>query len=202
MWGIMKIIASVLLSLLFASGAAAQDFPSASLTRGTWELGAFAGGGIGIGKSDNTQFFIAGGRVGRVLTGDHLSGWARGNFEWAMDVMPAFIVFPPVSAVYGGSFKPVIWQWNFTSGKKIAPYVAIHGAAVFTRSNIPPGDTSVVNFTTQGVFGVHIFTRQSRALQLESAFGHLSSASIGNHNPGYNAFFTLNIGYTWYKTAK
>jgi lipid A 3-O-deacylase len=200
--GDMKIIVSVFLSLLFASAAAAQDLPSTSLTRGTWDLGAFAGGGTGLGKSDDTQFFIAGGRVGRVLTGEHFSGWARGNFEWAIDLMPAYIVFPPTSAVYGGSFKPVIWQWNFTGGKKISPYAAVAGGVVFSRRNIPPGDTSTVNFTTQGVFGVHIFTRQSRALQLESAFGHLSSASLGNHNPGYNAFFTFTIGYTWYKTAR
>ena len=197
----MKIMASVLLSLLIVSAASAQDLPSTSLTRGTWDLGAFAGGGTGLGKSDDTQFFIAGGRVGRVLTGEHFSGWARGNFEWAIDLMPVYVVLPPNGAVYGGSFKPVIWLWNFTGGKKISPYVAAAGGVVFSRSNIPPGDTSTVNFTTQGVFGVHIFTRRSRALQLEGAFGHLSSASLGNHNPGYNAFFTFTIGYTWYKTA-
>jgi lipid A 3-O-deacylase len=198
----MKIIAGLFLALLLATVATAQDLPSTSLTRGTWDLGAFAGGGDGIGKSDNTQFFIVGGRVGRILTGEHLSGWARGNFEWAVDLMPVYVVFPPLNAVYGGSFKPVVWQWNFTSAKKISPYVALAGGVVFNRSNIPPGDTSYVNFTTQGVFGVHLFTRQSRALQLESAFGHLSSASLGNHNPGYNAFFTLTVGYTWYKTRK
>jgi lipid A 3-O-deacylase len=197
----MKIILSVLVGLLLAAAAAAQDLPSSSLTRGTWDLGLFASGGTGLGKSDDTQFFNAGGRVGRVFTGEHLSGWARGNFEWAIDLMPAYIVFPPANAVYGGSFKPVIWQWNFTGGKKIAPYVAAAGGVVFSRSNVPPGDTSTVNFTTQGVIGAHIFTRESRALQLEGAFGHLSSASLGNHNPGYNAFFTFTIGYTWYKTA-
>jgi lipid A 3-O-deacylase len=198
----MKIIAGMFLALLLASAVRGQDLPSSSLTRGTWELGAFAGGGTGLGKSDNTQFFFAGGRVGRILTGDHLSGWARGNFEWAIDVMPIYAVFPPLSGVYGGSFKPAIWQWNFTSGKTFAPYIAAAGGVVFSRSNIPPGDTSYVNFTSQGVFGVHIFTRPGRALQLEGDFGHFSSASLGNHNPGYNAFFTGSIGYTWYKTKK
>jgi lipid A 3-O-deacylase len=198
----MKIIAGTILALLLASAVQAQDLPSSSLTRGTWELGAFAGGGTGLGKSDNTQFFFAGGRVGRVLTHDHLSGWARGNFEWAVDMMPLYAVLPPGSAVYGGSFKPAIWQWNFTSGKTISPYIAAAGGVVFSRSNIPPGDTSYVNFTPQGVIGMHIFTRESRALQLEASFGHLSSASLGNHNPGYNATFLFSIGYSWYKTAK
>jgi lipid A 3-O-deacylase len=198
----MKIIAGMFLALLLAVGVRAQDLPSSSLTRGTWEFGLFAGGGTGLGKSDNTQFFFAGGRVGRILTHDHLSGWARGNFEWAIDMMPVYTVFPPQSAVYGGSFKPAIWQWNFTGGKTIAPYIAAAGGVVFSRSNIPPGDTSWVNFTPQGVFGVHIFTRPGRALQLESSFGHLSSASLGNHNPGYNGTFLFSIGYSWYKTAK
>lgn len=198
----MKIFLSMFLTLLFAFAAAAQDLPSTSLTRGTWEFGAFAGGGTGLGKSDNTQFFFAGGRVGRVLTHDHLSGWMRGNFEWAVDMMPLYAVFPPQSAVYGGSFKPAIWQWNFTSGKTFAPYVAAAGGVVFSHSNIPPGDTSYINFTSQGVFGVHIFTRPGRALQLEGAFGHLSSASLGNHNPGYNATFLFSIGYSWFKKAK
>jgi lipid A 3-O-deacylase len=198
----MKIFLSMFLTLLFAFAAAAQDLPSTSLTRGTWEFGAFAGGGTGLGKSDNTQFFFAGGRVGRVLTHDHLSGWMRGNFEWAVDMMPLYAVFPPQSAVYGGSFKPAIWQWNFTSGKTFAPYVAAAGGVVFSHSNIPPGDTSYINFTSQGVFGVHIFTRPGRALQFEGAFGHLSSASLGNHNPGYNATFLFSIGYSWFKKAK
>jgi hypothetical protein len=196
----MKILASVLLGLFLAAAAAAQDLPSTSLTRGTWDLGAFAGGGMGIGKSDDTQFLIVGARVGRIIISEHLSGWARGNFEWAVDLMPVYVVFPPGTAVYGGSFKPVVWQWNFTGGKNIAPYVALAGGIVFTRSNVPPGNTSPVNFTTQGLFGVHLFTRKSRAIQIESAFGHLSNASLGDHNPGYNAFFTVTVGYTWYKT--
>jgi lipid A 3-O-deacylase len=198
----MKIFLGMFLTLLFASAGAAQDLPSTSLTRGTWEFGAFAGGGTGLGKSDNTQFFFAGGRVGRILTHDHLSGWMRGNFEWAVDIMPLYVVFPPQNAVYGGGIKPAIWQWNFTSGKTLAPYVAAAGGVVFSRGNIPPGDTSYVNFTSQGVFGVHIFTRPGRALQLEGAVGHLSSASLGNHNPGYNATFLFSIGYSWFKTAK
>jgi len=188
--------------LLCATTAVAQDLPSTSLTRGTWDLGLFAGGGTGLGKSDNTQFFLAGGRGGLILTGEHLSGWARGNFEWAVDVMPLYAVLPPGSAVYGGSFKPAIWLWNFTSGEKIAPYFGLAGGVVFSNHNVPPGNTSWVNFTPQCVFGVHIFTRQSRALQLETSWGHLSSASLGTHNPGYNATFLFTIGYSWYKTRK
>jgi lipid A 3-O-deacylase len=195
-------ISMFLLITLLAPAAAAQDEPSQSLTRGTWELGLFSGGGIGLDKSDNTQFMYAGGRAGLVLAGEHLSGVFRGNFEWAVDVMPMYTVFPPNSAVYGGSFKPVIWQWNFTRGKKIAPYVAAAGGIVFSRDDIPPGNTSPVNFTSQFVTGAHFFVKPGRAFFFEDAVGHLSSASLGRHNPGYNGLIVFTVGYSWYKGRK
>lgn len=198
----MKIAGAMFLALFLSAAVSAQDLPAKSLTPGTWELGAFGGGGTGVGHSDNTQFFLVGGRIGCVLTKEFLSGWARGNFEWAADVMPLYTVFTPSRAVYGGSIKPVILQWNFTRGKKIAPYIQAAGGVLFSTDNIPPGPTSYVNFTPQGVVGVHIFTRQGRALQLEGAIVHHSSASLGNQNPGYNAAFFFTVGYTWYKTAR
>lgn len=195
----MKILSGMLFVLLLCGSVAAQDLPSKSLSRGTWELGLFSGGGTGLNHSDDTKFFYAGGRVGRVLTREHLSGWMRGNFEWAADFMPAYVVFTPGKAVYGGSFKPVICQWNFTQGKKIAPYFAIAGGILFSSDNVPPGNTSYVNFTPQGVFGAHIFLKRGRALLLEGAIVHHSNASLGTLNPGYNAALFFTIGYSWFK---
>jgi lipid A 3-O-deacylase len=205
--GTVKFISGMILALFLSGAAAAQDTKSEdwvkkSLTPGTWEFGVFAGGGTGLGHADNTQFLVAGGRIGCVLTGEHFSGWPRGNFEWAADLMPAYIVFPPNSAVYGGSFKPVILQWNFTGKKKVAPYFAAAGGVLFSTQNIPPGNTSYVNFTPQAVIGMHIFTRPGRALQLEGEFVHHSNASLGAQNPGYNISFFFTVGYTWYKVAK
>ncbi|HWZ54389.1 MAG TPA: acyloxyacyl hydrolase [Candidatus Acidoferrales bacterium] len=198
----MKTLFVAIFTLFIASAAAAQDLPSKTLTRGTWELGAFAGGGEGFGKSDNTQFLIAGGRGGLVLTKEFMPGILRGNFEWAVDVMPVYIVFPPNSGVYGGSIKPVIWKWNFTHWQKVAPYFAAAGGILFTRQNIPPGDTSQVNFTPQADFGVHIFLREGRAITLEMDAVHHSNASLGNQNPGYNGSYFFTVGYTWFKTHK
>ena len=71
-------------ALLLASPVAcAQGLPSQSLARGTWEFEPFIGGGTGILRSSNTQFLIAGARVGKILTGEHLRGWARGT-SWQM----------------------------------------------------------------------------------------------------------------------
>ncbi|HXW55396.1 MAG TPA: acyloxyacyl hydrolase [Candidatus Cybelea sp.] len=196
-------IASLIAALLFfAAAAAAQDRLTDSLTTGAWELGPLVGGGSGLGKSSNTQFFYAGGRVGRIFTGQHLPWLLRGNFEWAVDAMPVYTFFTPSGTVYGGSFKPVIWQWNFTRGQKFAPYVAAAGGIVFTTNNIPPGNTSYVNFTPQFVVGTHLFTRPRRAVFFEGSLAHLSSASLGRHNPGYNVSLLFTVGYSWFKPWK
>jgi lipid A 3-O-deacylase len=188
--------------LLVTAAAAAQERFSDSLSVGTWELAPLVGAGSGLGKSANTQFFYAGGRVGRIFTGEHLPWFLRGDFEWAVDAMPVYTFFTPSGTVYGGSFKPVIWQWNFTRGQKFAPYVAAAGGIVFTTKNIPPGNTSYVNFTPQFVVGTHLFTRPRRAVFLEGSLAHLSSASLGRHNPGYNVSLLFTVGYSWLKPRK
>jgi lipid A 3-O-deacylase len=180
------------------SSPASQDFREQSLVKGAWELGVLAGGGTGLGKSDGTQFFYAGGRVGYILTGEHLPGLLRGNFEWAVDILPLYpVLTPDGGAIYGASIKPAIWEWNFTSFKKFAPYVAAAGGVVFSKSNVPPGDTSKVNFTPQFVVGTHYFYRRRHALFFEGSLGHLSSASLGPHNPGYNVTLVFTGGLSW-----
>src|SRR5690348_18364575 len=78
-----KIICTSMVLLLSALGAVAQGLPSQSLTKGSWELQPFIGGGSGLGKSSNTQFLIAGARVGRIMTSEHFHNLFRGNFELA-----------------------------------------------------------------------------------------------------------------------
>jgi len=212
----MKWIAAFFCSLIFAGAVAAQDAPptatsapgapaaqdwvAQSMTKHAWELGVVAGGGTGLGKSDGTQFAFGGGRGGWILTANHLPGILRGNFEWAVGVLPLYaVLLPGGGGVYGASVRPAIWQWNFTSWQKCAPYVAIVGGTVFTTSNVPPGNTAAVNFTEGLAFGSYMFVKPRRAFSAEATFGHLSNASIGRHNPGYNATFIFTVGYSWYK---
>jgi lipid A 3-O-deacylase len=176
-----------------------DDYVHSSLKFKAINLGILGGGGTGLGKSDNTQFAYMGGRAGIVLTNDHLPGLLRGNFEWDVDVLPLYAVLPPNGGVYGGSIRPLIWKWNFTSGRKIAPYVAAEGGIVFTRSNVPPGDTSQINFTPGVAFGANFFLKNRRSFFLEGNVGHLSSASLGDHNPGYNVTFMISGGFSFFK---
>ena len=192
-------LGAVVAFLFVSFSAYAQGLPSQSLTRGTWEIEPFVGGGTGLLHASTTQFIIAGARVGRVLTGEHLHGWARGNFELAADFMPLYLVMQSGGTVYGASFKPVIFKWNFTSNHKIAPYALIAGGVLFTSSNVPAGNTSYVNFTPQGALGFHVFTRPKRAWDFEIQFVHHSNASLGTFNPGLNASVLFTIGYNWFK---
>ena len=203
----MRIIAGMFLALMMCGAAGAQqgageDLLSTSLAKRAWELSLLGGGGTGLGAADNAQFAYAGGRIGVVLTGEHFSGWRRGRFEWAADVLPVYEVLTPKQNVYGVSVKPVIWQWNFTSGRRIAPYIAVAGGLLFTTQNVPPGNTSWVNFTPQGAFGAHIFLRRQRAVLIEGSVVHHSNASLGTLNPGYNASLFFTVGYSWFRGGK
>jgi lipid A 3-O-deacylase len=177
----------------------AQSLPAQSLTRGAWELQPSVGGGTGLGHSDTTQFLFAGGRVGKIITADHLHGWIRGNFELAADFMPLYLVMQPAGAVYGGSFTPVIFQWNFTGTRTIEPYAYVTGGVLFTTSNVPPGNTSDVNFTPQGALGFRFFRRPRRAWVFEIRAVHISNASLGHLNPGFNGSLMFSFGYSWFK---
>jgi hypothetical protein len=47
---------------------------------------------------------------------------------------------------------------------------------------------------------MHIFLKPGRALTWTLRAVHISSASLGNHNPGVNASVQASLGYTWFKT--
>lgn len=203
----MKLIAALLLSLLVPLTTPAQDAasfgsPEQILTKGTWEMGVLGGGGTGLEAADNTRFVFAGARVGRILTSDHFTGWLRGNFEWAVDLLPAYTVLTPGGAVYGGSFKPAIWKWNFTSGKTYAPYATIAGGILFSTQNLPPGNTSWVNFSPQASLGTFRFFKSGAAFFWEGSYVHHSNARLGRQNPGYNASLFFTVGYDWFRGSK
>ncbi len=197
--------AVLLLLLLCAAVAAAQsqtpvktdNLPSASLKKGTWDIGVWTGGGTALtGSFSNTRAWNAGVRIGNVLTGEHGSGRLRGNLEWAADIIPAYVIFQNTT-VYGAGFTPVLLKWNFTSGRKVAPFIEAGVGMLFTRTQVPPG-TSTTNFTPQVGFGLHVFTREKRAVTFTGKYVHISNAGLSTPNQGINTMqFTL--GYHWFK---
>lgn len=116
--------------------------------------------------------------------------------------MPMYTTFTPHGAVYGGSLKPVMLRWNFTRGGKVVPYVAAAGGIVFSTANIPPGNTSSVDFTPRAEFGADIFIKRGSTPLLEGAVVHHSNDDLGTRNPGYDAALFFTIGYSWFKNPR
>ncbi len=118
----------------------------------------------------------------------------------------------------GGTFSgvtvtPIILRWNFARKGKFVPWAQAAGGLLWTNhkypafgstspsliANGPNGDASVFNFTPQGGIGVHYFLRPNRSLDLGANGVHISSASLGDRNPGVNASVQFSVGYSWWK---
>ena len=115
----------------------------------------------------------------------------------------------------GVSLTPVILRWNFlTRSRHFQPWFQGAGGLIYTTHKYPPniqstppvngvpgidGGTCVWNFTPQGGFGAHYFIHPKRSIDLGVNAVHISSASLGDRNPGVNASIQFQVGYTFWK---
>jgi lipid A 3-O-deacylase len=170
--------------LMFASSACtllAQDGPQ----QGGREVQIWTGGGHGTnGSQSGDGVFNIGARYGRILMDAHGPGFLRGRFEYAVDVVPLFVVTQSTNTAYGFGVNPFALKWNFSSHAIAVPYIDIGGGALFTNLKVPEG-TSHVNFTPSGAFGVH-FLRSKYNWSAEVRYMHISNAGISRPNPGVN----------------
>ena len=114
---------------------------------------------------------------------------------------------------HGVTVTPIILRWNFARHGKLVPWAQAAGGLLWTNhkypsygdttanlnTNGPNGETSVWNFTPQGGIGLHYFLRPNRSLDFSANGEHISSASLGDRNPGVNASVQFQVGYTWWK---
>jgi len=160
---------------------------------GGHELQIWTGGGHGLnGSTSDTGVWNVGARYGWILTAPHGPGFLRGQFEYAVDVVPVFVVVQKFDTAYGFGLNPFALKWNFTKARKVVPYFELGGGTLFTNYYVPPG-TSRVNFTSSGALGLH-FLRSKYNLSAELRFMHISNASLANLNPGINTL-QLRIGF-------
>jgi lipid A 3-O-deacylase len=167
--------------LLFVSLAAlAQERPVA----GNNELGVFVSGGHGTtGATSGTAILSFGLRYGWVLTNSHGPGPLRGRFEYAVDAVPATLVFQR-NNTFGTGINPVVLKWNFERHGRWAPYMEIDGGLLFTTDQVPPG-TSNVNFTPGAAVGVQFFGHHWNPM-IGVRYMHISNAGLSEPNPGIN----------------
>ena len=178
-------LAAVVLCLSIC--VAAQAAPADAIRKGAWELGVFTGGGPAVpGGTPSTNVWNAGVRVGYMLS-DH--------FEWAADLMPAYVVFQPSQHAYGAGLTPLLLKYNFTGGRSVVPYLEVGGGLLFTNHDVPLG-TNQVNFTPQAALGIQVFRRGNRSLNLAARYVHISNAGLSDPNPGINTV-QFTVGYHW-----
>ena len=114
----------------------------------------------------------------------------------------------------GSSITPIMLRYNFTHGKRFMPWIQAAGGVVWTNHKYPAvgnldptdptqtgpaADTSVWNFTPQGGIGAHYFVKPKRSVDVSINGVHVSSASLGDKNPGVNASVQVSVGYSWWK---
>lgn len=132
------------------------------------------------------------------------------DFLYPCPTGTCYFVGPEGGGTYHGvSITPVILRWNFlTHSGRFQPWFQGAGGLIYTTHKFPPdqlvphgtpGGTSVFNFSPQGGAGVHYFIRPKRSIDVELNAVHISSASLGDRNPGVNASLQLQFGYTFWK---
>src|SRR5579864_818407 len=146
------------------------------------------------GGRGNTGIWNAGLRYGWVLTYPHGPGFLNGRFEYAIDAVPAYLIFQPTGTAYGVGLNPLNLKWNFTQRSgRFAPYLELSGGTLFTTSKVPPR-TSAINFTSGAALGTHLLGKEY-AWSIEARYLHISNAGLGDLNPGVNTFeVRLGIG--------
>lgn len=107
----------------------------------------------------------------------------------------------------GASLTPIILRWDFKPHGRFAPYFQGAGGLIYTTHKFPPdqlvvhgtpGGTSVWNFSPQGGVGFQYFLSPRRSIMFSANAIHISSASLGDKNPGVNASVQFQIGYTFW----
>jgi hypothetical protein len=161
---------------------------------GDHELQAWTAGGHGTnGVTQHTGIWTAGVRYGWILTNLHGPGFLSGRFEYAVDALPAFIVFQPTGTAYGAAVDPLVLLWDFKTRGRIVPYAELSGGALFTNTQVPAG-ISRVNFTSSGGLGLH-FLAGKLNWSADIRFMHISDSGLTAVNPGINTVqLRLGIG--------
>jgi lipid A 3-O-deacylase len=209
------------------SAPAAATAPTPFAQR-PWEIGPVIQSGFGTNDRLSFHFFMAGVHVGKVLTDPHLPGILRGQFEFAGEFFPFWQSYTPaphlqpvtestngVPVTYylpfgGGTFTgitltPIILRWDFMGRGRFKPWAQGAGGILWTNHKYPPdfyapyGGTSVWNFTPQFGVGFNYFVKPKRSISFAANAVHISSASLGDHNPGVNASVQFEVGYNWWK---
>ncbi len=204
-----------------AQSAASSDPVHSVMQNKPWDRGTFIDGGFGTTGETSDHFLNAGFRLGKVLTSTAGPGILRGQFEYAIQLIPYWQSFTPKTTYFltsgnppqtrqvttggtytGLSITPILLRWDLVRWKRVMPWLQGGGGLIWTNHKYPPNGprgTSVWNFEPQFGVGIHYFVKPRQSITFGANAVHISNASLGDANPGVNATVQLQIGYTWWK---
>ena len=119
----------------------------------------------------------------------------RGQFEYAVDAVPVFVIFQKTSTAYGVAANPFVLVWNFDARGRFVPYVDLDGGVLFTNTQVPAG-TSRINFTPSAALGVRYLAKKL-TWTADVRLVHISNAGLNAINPGINTV-QLRVGVGWF----
>ena len=112
----------------------------------------------------------------------------------------------PSTTAYAFGVTPVGFQLNFRSKKKIQPFISANAGLLIFNKTIPDDRSPLfpnrngkkLNYTLAGGGGLEYVTDSGRSYIFGFKFHHISNASTGTINPGFdqNLFW---FGYTFKK---
>ena len=112
-------------------------------------------------------------------------------------VVSGTTITPTRETKFAFGVAPIGLQGNFRPRKKLQPFIGLAlGFLPFTET-IPNVTGKKLNFSTAGGGGIEYRLKNKRAITFGYNFYHISNASRGIENPGYDAqlFF---VGYTFF----
>ena len=111
-------------------------------------------------------------------------------------VVTGTTVTPVRETKYAIGLAPIGLQGNFRPRKKLQPFIGLSlGFLPFTET-IPNVTGKKLNFSTEGGGGIEYRLANKKAVTFGYKFYHISNASRGIENPGYDAQL-LYVGYTF-----
>ena len=127
--------------------------------------------------------------------------------ELLVRVSPTLLDYDrPRTTAYGVSLTPVGFQMNFLRKRRIQPFLTVNAGIISFNKSVPDDRSALrpdrrgrqFNFTLAGGGGVEFDADKERSYRLGFKFHHISNASTGNINPGFdqNLFY---FGYTFKK---
>jgi hypothetical protein len=157
------------------------------IQKGTTELALL--GGIGIAHEiwdgvGDTQFYIVGVRVGRVVSGPRGPGFLRGNLEVAGEFLPVFLVDQGTTS-YGAS-ATFLARHFFAPDSRWRPYGVVGFGVLGTANEVPDGQTRL-NFTPQIGLGISYASSERFVFYFDYRIHHISNGGRKQPNPGINS---------------